>query len=209
MFLTGRFPQEYIRIRIHIVSVISLLTYIIFLFGCASAPEISTSLQHSALKGDGQAQYEIGMRYYKARYAFFGKASYWEDAARWFEMAARQGDERACFRLSQYYFNARSDYSESFKWLQLPAQAGIAEAQHFLGMHYAQALGTPQDLVLAYKWVALAFEGGVPDPIRKLADLDWLVRRGKMNSDQIHEGQLLASDHTATYGKSRPIAVIE
>jgi hypothetical protein len=132
-----------------------------------------------------------------------------EGAARWFEMAASQGDQRAHYRLAQYYFTVRSDYSESFKRLRLPAQDGIAEAQHFLGVHYAQAWGTPQDLVLAYKWIALGFEGGVPDPIGKLADLNWLVHKGKLNSDQIDEGQRLAADHTATYGKSRSIELIE
>jgi TPR repeat protein len=202
-------PHEHIRSKIYAVYVILLLTYMMFIPGCASVSEIDASLERSAIKGDRKAQYEIGMHYYRARYAFFGKASYWEDAARWFEMAASQGDQRAYYRLAQYYFTVRSDYSESFKRLQLSAQDGIAEAQHFLGMHYAQAWGTPQDPVLAYKWIALAFEGGVQDPIGKLADLDWLVRRGKLTSDQIDEGQRLASDHTAIYGKSRSIEFME
>jgi TPR repeat protein len=124
-------------------------------------------------------------------------------------MAARQGDAKAHFRMAEYYFNRRSDYNQSFRWLQLPAQKGIAEAQHDLGMHYGQAWGTQQNLVLAYKWMALAFEGGIPDPIGKLADLEWLVSRGKMNPDQITEGQRLAKQHTALYGKSRPIVFFE
>ncbi len=176
-----------------------------FLFGCASAPTIDKSLQDSALEGNVQAQYEIGEIYYKARYSFFGKSAYWEEAARWFEMAANQGDARAHYRLSQYYFNKRSDYNQSFKWLQLPAQQGIAEAQHSLGMHYAQAWGTPQDTVLAYKWVALAFEGDIWNPNGKVVALDWLVTRGEMNPEQISEGQRLAAEHTAAYGKSRSL----
>ncbi len=209
MLLTKRAVLAYRRYRLQFVYVVSLLTYMIVLPGCATVPEIDKSLQHNAIMGDREAQYEMGMHYYRARYAFFGKASYWEDAARWFEMAASQGDQRANYRLATYYFNVRSDYGESFNRLQLPAQDGIAEAQLFLGVHYAQAWGTSQDLVLAYKWMALGFEGGVPDPIGKLADLDWLVDRGKLNSEQIDEGQRLAANHTATYGKSRSIEAME
>jgi len=149
------------------------------------------------------------MHYYKARYATFGRASYWEDAARWFALAAEKGYLRASYRLAEYYFTVHSNYSESFKRLQLPAQGGIAEAQHFLGVHYSQAWGTPYDPVLAYKWIALAFEGGVRDPIGKLADLDWLVRRGRLKNEQIDEGRRLASDHTAIFGRSRSIGLFE
>jgi len=187
------------------VRLISILFSTVLLIGCTSPPTINTILRTRALDGDVQAQYEIGEVYYEARYSFFGKAAYWEDAAKWFEMAANQGDAKAHYRLASYYFSHVGDYNQSFKWLRLPAQKGIAEAQHFLGMHYAQAWGTTPSLVLAYMWITLSFEGGVPDPIGKLADLEWLIKRGKMSPKQINEGQLLAAEHTKKYGKSRPI----
>ena len=196
---TYRLLHYYSRCVIHAVAVVSMLSCIVLIDGCASAPQIDKSLEQEALTGNIQAQYDMGMMYYEARYSFLGKAAYWEDAARWFEMAARQGDAKAHYRMSQYAFTVRSDYHQSFRWLQLPAQKGIAEAQHFLGMHYAQAWGTRQDLVLAYKWMALAFEGGVSDPIGKLANLDWLVRLGEMKPGQITEGQRLAVEHSALY----------
>ena len=183
----------------------SILFLTILLFGCTSPPTINTSLRTRALNGDAQAQYKIGEEYYEARYSFFGKAAYWEDAAKWFEMAANQGDARAHYRLASYYFSNVGDYNQSFKWLHFPAQKGIAEAQHFLGMHYAQAWGTPPNLVLAYMWVALSFEGGVPDPICKLVDIEWPIKRGEMNPEQIKEAQFLAAEHTEKYGKSRPM----
>jgi hypothetical protein len=181
----------------------------IVLAGCASAPVIDQSIEHKALNGDIQAQYEIGETYYEARYSFFGKSEYWEDAARWYKMAASQGDPRAHYRLANYYFTVRSDYSQSFQWLQLPAQQGIAEAQNFLGMHYAQAWGTPLNLVLAYKWIVLSHEGGVPDPIGRTPDVEWLVSRGKLSREMITEGQRLAEVRTAAYGKSRSIELIK
>ena len=160
--------------------VICLLICTMTLSGCATvAPETSESMQRSALDGDAQAQYEMGMKYFDARYDFWrGRAAYWEDAARWFEMAARQGDARAQYRLSQYYFNVRQDYGQSFELTQLAAQQGVAEAQYSLGMHFGQAWGTEQDLVPAYKWIALANDGGVVGG--SLADTEWLVWKGEL-----------------------------
>lgn len=187
---------------------ICLLICTMNLYGCASvAPVIPESMQRSALDGDAQAQYEIGMKYFDARYDFWrGRAAYWEDAARWFEMAAGQGDARAQYRLSQYYFNVRQDYDQSFKLTQLAAQQGVAEAQYSLGMHYGQAWGTEQDLILAYKWIALANDGGVKGG--SLADTDWLVWKGKLSAEQIADGQRLAAEHEALYGKSRRIELL-
>lgn len=171
--------------------------------GCIAVPVINQPMLDRALQGDREAQFEIGETYYRSRYAFFGRSADWKDAARWYQMAANQGDARAHYRLSQYYFSHQSDYSQSFRWLKLPAQQGIAEAQHFLGMHYAQGWGTPQNLVLAYKWTMLAFDGDISDPNHKVVSLEFLVSEGKMSPDQIHEAKRLATIHTETHGKSR------
>jgi len=182
----------------------SLAAGFLLLAACSSAPVIEQGLQDEAARGNPQAQYQIGESYYQGVYSFFGNWADWQDAAHWFSLAAAQGHVKAQFRLSQYYFNARADYRSSFFWLQSPAREGIAEAQHWLGLHYAQGWGTPVDLVLAYKWLWLAFEGNVPDVIGDLAGLDWLVRRGGMTPEQIAEGQRLALQHQAEKGKSRP-----
>jgi len=182
-----------------------LLTCALLLAGCTTAPQIENSLAELAAQGQVGAQYEIGMRYYRAWDASFGNRALLDEATRWFALAAQQGDARAHYRMARL----SADHRQSFEWLQLPAQQGVAEAQHDLGVHYAQAWGTPQDLVLAYKWIALAFAGGVPDPIGKLADLDWLVLNGRMTPEQIAEGQRLAAEHSTRYGISRPIGLLE
>jgi TPR repeat protein len=187
---------------------VSLLSCFTITGGCAVAPSIDESLKNNALKGDAEAQFEIGEKYYKAVYSFFGDWKYWNDAAQWFELAANQGHIKAQFRLSQYYFNVLSNYERSFSLLQSPAQQGIAEAQHSLGIHYAQGWGTAHDPVLAYKWIALAFEGGVSDPVGDLANLAWLVSRAHMNTDEIAKGQRLATEHSVTFGISRSIDTI-
>jgi len=202
MFSSQRFLEESLRSCIYVTTVVLLLIFIIFLSSCASTPPIiDESLRDNALNGNAQAQYEIGEIYWKAAISGFGKPSYYEDAAPWFEMAANQGDTKAQYRLAMYYFY-RKDYSQAFKWMQLPAQQGMAEAQYSLGIDYAQAWGTPQNLVLAYKWIALANEGGIQNAAGNLADTKWLIYKGKLTPDQIAEGQRLAAEHTAAYGKS-------
>ena len=167
MFSPQGLIDRYFRFYAYTIIVVLLLSHVAILSGCAAAPTIDISLQDSALAGNAQAQYKMGEIYYNARYALGGRSAYWEDAAHWYKLAADQGDARAHYRLSQYYFSHRSDYNQSFIWLQFPAQQGIAEAQHSLGMHYAQAWGTPQNRILAYKWIALAFEGNIFESERK------------------------------------------
>lgn len=182
-------------------SVCILLICLMTLCACATTvPEIDESLRQKALEGDVQAQYEMGMKYENAARAGWGRSEYWPEAERWFELAASQGYAKAQYELSGYYFSLRQDYSQSFKLVTLAAQQGLANAQYSLGMHYAQAWGTPQDMVLAYKWILLANEGGLKGG--SLADVKWLAWKGKMSADQIAEGHQLAAAHTAIYGVS-------
>ena len=199
-----QFPRLLLCTRLPAVSVIKLLYCLMLISGCATTgPEIDESLQRKALEGNIRTQYEIAMKYYEARYALFGRKEYWEEAARWFGMAASQGDARSQYYLSVYFFTVREDYSQSFELTRLAAHQGVADAQYSLGMHYAQAWGTPQDLVRAYKWIALANDGGVKGG--SLADTEWLIWRGKLTANQITEGKQLAAEHTRIYGKSQSI----
>ncbi len=201
-------PSKRTRPRQNVSLGICLLIFIFALSSCGSIePEITQSLKSRALEGDVQAQFEIGLKYYQARYDFWrGKASYWEDAALWFEMAANQDDPRAQYYLSLYYFNVHQDYNKSFELTRLSAEQGVAEAQYSLGMNYAQAWGTQQDLVLAYKWIALGNDGGVKGG--SLADVEWLVWKANMNADQVSEGKRLAAEHKAIYGESFQIKLL-
>lgn len=182
-----------------------LLICLLAINGCASvAPDISESLQQRALDGEVQAQFEIGLKYREAGQNFWRvNVEYLEDAAGWFEMAANQDDPRAQYYLSLYYFNMRQDYGRAFELVKRSAEQGVAEAQYSVGMHYAQAWGTQQNLPLAYKWIALANDGGVKGG--SLVDVDWLIWRANMNSVQIAEGRRLADEHLAQYGKSQLI----
>ena len=174
------------------------------LSGCSTAIlEIDPSLERQAIAGNVQAQYELGSEYDRYAHSGWGHFEYWDMAAELYELAANQGDARAQYRLSLYYFTVRKDYGKSFTLLQSAAAQGLADAQYSLGMHYGQAWGTQQNLVLAYKWIALANEGGIVGG--SLADTEWLIWKANMNADQIAEGRRLAAEHTAEFGKSRSL----
>ena len=150
-----------------------------------------------------QAQYEMGLKYREAaRSGWEVDDTYLDEATLWFEMAASQGDARAQYYLAGHYFGI-NDNRESLRLLQMAAQQGMAEAQYSLGVHYAQAWGTEQNLVLAYKWIALANEGGTKGG--SLMDTEWLIWKGKLSAEQIAEGKRLAAEHSQAYGKSQPL----
>ncbi len=185
------------------IACVGALIALLTVGGCATAPPvIDETLQSRALAGDMSAQYEVGMQWDRAAYKGWGTEEYWQEAERWFQLAADQGEPRAQYKLANYLFNFEQDYRESFRLTKLSAEAGIAEAQYSLGMHYGQAWGTEQDLVLAYKWIALGNAGGIEGG--SLADVDWLVWKGKMNTEQVAEGKKLVAEHTQVFGTSRP-----
>lgn len=186
----------------------SVVTFFVMLLiaACAVVPDIDKILLSSAQAGNAESQYQIGETYRNAYYnSLLGSFHLWEEAAAYYELAAKQGHPIAQYWLSVYYFTFFDDYASSFYWVQKAAIAGVAEAQGALGVHYAQGWGTEQNLIQAYKWIALGFDGGQWNPINKVADLDWLVKSTQMNIEQITEAKLLADEHIKIYGRSYSI----
>lgn len=58
---------------------------------------------------------------------------------------------------------ARSDHAEAARWFRLAAEQGRADAQHLLGVLYADGQGVPQDDVAAYMWFNLAAAQGIDE----------------------------------------------
>ena len=101
------------------------------------------------------AQYNLGVRYYKGE----GVSQDYQEAARWFRLAADQGQPRAQASLGVMYRDGNGitqDYKEAIRWFRLAADQGHARAQNHLGLMYARGEGVKQDSVLAYMWANLA-----------------------------------------------------
>jgi len=210
----------------------AFLILVILNNGCAvKTPDIDQSLRAKALEGNAQSQYEVGEQYSDAWYSSFSlfdnNQDLREEAAVWYEMAANQGHAEAQYKLSLFYF--QKDREKSFYWTKRAAMQGLSEAQSSLGWHYGQAWGTPQDLVQAYKWLALSYrgEGGLQELFRQCdrpinmfnpkwiidikkmstaqSGLELLIHKGQMSPEQIAEGRRLALENEPKYGKARSI----
>jgi localization factor PodJL len=120
------------------------------------------TLLAAAEAGDASAAYEVALRYFEGR----GVVISTEEAAAWFERAARKGLTLAMFRLGGLYEKgtgvkkdlqrARSLYSEA-------ADRGNAKAMHNLAVLYADGIDGKPDYGVAVRWFHKAAARGVAD----------------------------------------------
>ena len=84
------------------------------------AEEITSIEELLALaeKGDAGAQSYLGKMYY------LGVPKDYQEAAKWFKLAAEQGDASAQFNLGLMYDNGPKDYVLAYKWYNLSAAQG-------------------------------------------------------------------------------------
>jgi TPR repeat protein len=84
----------------------------------------------------------------------------YQEAARWYRLAAEQGHDDARFDLARAYSVgqgvSRSD-TDAAHWLTLAAQSGHVESQGRLAVMYGQGRGVSLDDKLAYVWSDIAF----------------------------------------------------
>ena len=85
------------------------------------------------------------------------------EAARWYRMAAEQGDAGAQYNLGVRYANGEGvpeDDAEAARWYRMAAEQGDADAQYNLGVRYATGEGVPEDDAEAVRWYRMAAEQG-------------------------------------------------
>jgi TPR repeat protein len=134
-----------------------------------------------AEKGDARAQFNLGGMYAKG----LGVRQDYQEAAKWWRLAAAQGDADAQNNLGYLYENGKGvaqDYQEAAKWWRLAAAQGDARAQFNLGGMYAKGLGVRQDFREAVKWWRLAAANGNAQAQMSLGVA-------------YHEGEGVAQDH--------------
>lgn len=112
-----------------------------------------------ATKGDTLAEYNLGVMYHKGQ----GVPLNYDEAIKWYRLAASQGNANARNNLGVMYENGQSvpnDYHEALKWYQLAADQGDANAQYNIGLMYYKGQGTPADYKIAVKWYRLSADQG-------------------------------------------------
>ncbi|MFN7708906.1 MAG: tetratricopeptide repeat protein [Sphingobacteriia bacterium] len=114
-------------------------------------------LAQRVLKGDADAQYELGVL---ARTT--GLVSL-EVAAYWYRKAAEQGHTDAQVNLADIYehgIGVAKDLKEAFHWYQRAAEQGSLHAQNHMGVLYEQGNELTQDYAQAAHWYERAAEQG-------------------------------------------------
>jgi len=143
--------------------------------GIEQMREEATALKVLAVKGDSEAQNELGDTYQGGRGPEIDRI----EAAKWWRKAAEQGHADA-----QYSLGGMRGVSnaESAKWYRKAAEQGHKAAQQSLGYMYEKGEGVPQDKAEARKWFRKANAArfspdGVPrhwwDPEGEFDSLEW------------------------------------
>ncbi|EFI50995.1 tetratricopeptide repeat protein [Afipia sp. 1NLS2] len=118
-------------------------------------------LRAAALKGDASAAYEIALRYADGR----GVTANFEEAAKWYDRAAKANLVPALFRLGTLYekgLGVRKDIDTANRYYRAAADRGNAKAMHNLAVLEADGGGKPNYKAAAY-WFLKAAEHGVAD----------------------------------------------
>lgn len=101
-------------------------------------------------------EYNKGLKYARGD----GIAQDEAEAARWFRLAAEQGNIDGAYQLGLIYARGGSDVAQDFSkahdWLYKAAMGGHPNAQYFLGMMYINGDGVQVDEVQATVWFWLA-----------------------------------------------------
>lgn len=120
----------------------------------------------------------------------------YNESAKWYRLAAEQGDAEAQFSLGYMYDLGEGfpqDYSEALKWYRLSADQGYAGAQFNLGLMYNYGDGVPKDYKTSYILFNLAAANSTGDLQKKAAQKRDVVAIN-LSKQQLKEAQKAASD---------------
>ena len=104
-------------------------------------------------------QCNLGVRYLSGD----GVAQNFEEAFRWFEKAANQGDGLSQSNLGTCYFlgcGVKKNNKEAFRWFRKAADQGDVMAHYNVGTCYLSGDGVTQNYKKAFKWLKKAADQG-------------------------------------------------
>jgi localization factor PodJL len=120
------------------------------------------NLRAAALKGDPTAAYEVGVRFAEGK----GIQPNLEEAAKWYDRAAKAGIIPAVFRLGTLYekgMGVKKDVDTARRYYIQAAERGNAKAMHNLAVLDADGGGKGPDYKSAAQWFRKAADRGVAD----------------------------------------------
>ncbi|MBU2641149.1 MAG: sel1 repeat family protein [Gammaproteobacteria bacterium] len=164
----------------------------------APSAQTDSSLPHArAAAGDADAQLKLGLRYAEGD----GVIQNQKEAAKWFELAARQGKTDAQYHYGLALLKGRGvvqDYRAAFSWIEKAAQRGHAKAQFDLGELYRYGTGTAVDKPRAYLWFNLAASQGVEAAAKARDSLVWQLKPEQLAAMQEEARRMSLATAAAT-----------
>lgn len=122
--------------------------------------------EKAAEKGSADAQYKLGLIYYRERN--------YTEAATQYRKAAEKGNAKAQYALGNRYYEGKGveqSYEEAFKWYKKAAEQGHAQAQFNLGCMYGRGEGVKKNHFEAIQWISKAAEQGNADALELMKSL--------------------------------------
>ena len=147
-----------------------------------------------AVQGDAVAQFAqfvLGVMYDNGQ----GVAQDYQEAAKWYRLAAAQGNAFAQSNLGMMYDRGQGvaqDYQDALKWYRLAAMQGNAFAQSNLGVMYEYGRGVPSSPVAAYALYNLAAANDPASVNKASANRTRLIHT--MSPKEIEAGQALTRE---------------
>ena len=100
-------------------------------------------------------------------------AKNYEEAVKWWRLAAELGDARAQFNLGVCYDHGTGvarNFAEAVKWYRFAAEQGVVKAQYYLGLCYKYGVGVERDRQKAKEWLRKAAAQGDEDAKKALRE---------------------------------------
>jgi TPR repeat protein len=130
-------------------------------------------LRREAEKGDAEAQYQLGERYYDERVRDPAKDA---EAQKWLQLAAAQGNAQAEDRLGWIYYHGNGvpqSYVEAANWYRRGAEHGNLDAMTRLGNMYRKGEGVQRDPDEGRRWINKASD--ISTRPARIREYKWLA----------------------------------
>ena len=124
-------------------------------------PTALARFMRDAKTGDAGSMYFVGFMLQNGE----GTPKNYQEANRWFQLAAQKGNAEAMASLGKVYsdgLGVLQDFASSFKWYQTAASHGSSTAMLSLALAYAHGRGVTQDYSTAASWFKACSEAGAP-----------------------------------------------
>lgn len=172
----------------------------------ARDPIALSKVKTGAQQGDPQAQYDLGLTYWRdANYA---------EALPLLRAAATAGHADAQYLMGMAYLNGQGivqNYRDAMEYFNKAAQQGHLEAEYRLGIFHRDGLSTSQDREQAYAWLNVAAAKGHPDALAArdrlaMAMTGEQIVRAQETSAQLHDTLSGKNSAPALPAANQPVA---